>query len=68
MGKRNETDKAIRNIMSWAERPEWSAERTAVFDAHLDPLCDRIGIISSNASAVMGSCERWTWMARSGRG
>jgi len=44
MGKRSDTDKAIRNVMKWAARPGWSDEQTAVFDAHLSPLCDRIGI------------------------
>jgi uncharacterized protein (DUF2384 family) len=44
MGKRSNTDKAIRNIMNWAEQPEWREEQTAVFDAHLAPVCDRIGI------------------------
>jgi hypothetical protein len=44
MGKRSETDKAIRNIMNWAGSPEWSGEQKAVFDAHLAPVCDRIGI------------------------
>jgi hypothetical protein len=44
MGKHSATDKAIRNIMNWAARPEWSDEQTIVFDTHLNPLCDRIGI------------------------
>ncbi len=44
MGKRSETDKAIRNIMNWANRPEWSDEQAAIFDTHLAPVCDRIGI------------------------
>lgn len=44
MAKHSETDKAIRNLMNWADRPEWSAEQAAVFDAHLAPVCDRIGI------------------------
>ncbi len=44
MGKRSDTDKAIRNIMNWADRPEWSDEQAAVFDTHLAPVCDRIGI------------------------
>ena len=44
MGKRSNTDKAIRNIMNWAEQPEWLEEQTAVFDAHLAPVCDRIDI------------------------
>ncbi len=44
MAKRSDTDKAIRNIMNWAERPEWADEQKMVFDAHLDPVCDRIGI------------------------
>jgi len=44
MGKRSETDKAIRNIMNWADRPEWSDEQSAVFNTHLAPVCDRIGI------------------------
>jgi hypothetical protein len=44
MGKRSETDKAIRNLMNWAQRPEWSAEQVAVFDNHLAPVCDRIDL------------------------
>ncbi len=44
MGKRSITDKAIRNIMNWAERPEWLEEQAAVYDAHLAPVCDRIDI------------------------
>ena len=44
MGKRRDTDKAIRNIMNWADRPEWSDERATVFEAHLAPVCDGIGI------------------------
>jgi hypothetical protein len=43
MGKRSDTDKAIRNIMNWANRPHWSGEQAAVFDAHIAPVCDRIG-------------------------
>lgn len=44
MGKRSDTDKAIRNIMNWANRSEWSDEQAAVFDAHLAPICDRMNI------------------------
>ena len=44
MAKRSDTDKAIRNIMTWAERPEWSDEQATIFEAHLAPVCDRIGI------------------------
>lgn len=44
MGKRSDTDKAIRNIMDWAARPEWSEEQAAIFDAHLAPVCEHIGI------------------------
>ena len=44
MGKRSITDKAIRNIMNWAEQPEWLEEQATVFDAHLAPVCDRIDI------------------------
>jgi hypothetical protein len=44
MRKRSDTDKAIRNLMNWANRPEWSDEQARVFDAHLAPICDRVGI------------------------
>ena len=44
MGKHSNTDKTIRNIMNWAEQPEWLEEQAAVFDAHLAPVCDRIDI------------------------
>jgi len=40
MAARSDTDKAIRNIMRWADRPEWSDERESVFDSHLGPLGD----------------------------
>jgi hypothetical protein len=44
MAKISDTDKSIRNIMHWADRPEWSDEKSAVFGAHFNPLCDRLGI------------------------
>ena len=44
MAKRSDTDKAIRHIMGWADRPEWMDERSALLDAHLAPACDRLGI------------------------
>ena len=44
MKKHRDTDKAVRNIMNWADRPEWSNELAALFDAHLAPVCERIGI------------------------
>jgi hypothetical protein len=44
MGKRSETDKAIRNIMNWASRPVWSGEQAAVFDAHVAPVCERMDL------------------------
>lgn len=44
MGKHSDTDKAVRNIMNWAGRSEWADEQTAAFDAHLAPVCERIGI------------------------
>lgn len=53
MGKRSDTDKAIRNIMRWADRPEWSDEQAAVFDAHLNPLCDRIDISQQELAAEL---------------
>lgn len=50
MGKRSDTDKAINNIMKWADRPEWSDEQSDVFDAHLTPVCERIGISQEELS------------------
>jgi hypothetical protein len=44
MSNRSDTDKAIRNLMNWAERPEWADARAAVFEAHLAPVCGRLGI------------------------
>jgi hypothetical protein len=44
MGKRSETDKVIRNLMNWAQRPEWAEQQAAAFDAHLAPVCDRIDL------------------------
>lgn len=39
--QQRDTDKAIRNLMNWADRPDWLEARTAVFDAHLAPVCER---------------------------
>lgn len=44
MAKRNDIDKAIRNIRNWADRPEWAIELAAVFDAHLAPVCELVDI------------------------
>jgi len=30
--------------MNWAARPDWEDQQAAVFDAHLAPVCDRMGI------------------------
>ena len=30
--------------MNWARRPEWAEQQAAVFNAHLDPVCDRIDL------------------------
>jgi hypothetical protein len=54
MGKLSSTDKAIRNIMNWADRPEWSSEQAAVFDAHLSPVCERIGISQEELGEKLG--------------
>lgn len=58
MGKHRATDKAIRNIMHWAARPEWSDEQTIVFNAHLNPLCDRIGISQEELATKLPNA--WT--------
>ncbi len=44
MSKRSGTDKAIRNIMNWAVRPEWSDEQALVWAAHLTPICNHINL------------------------
>lgn len=44
MGKRTEIDKAIRNVMNWANRPEWAADRVAVFEEHIASVCDKMDL------------------------
>jgi hypothetical protein len=44
MSRQRDTDKAIHNLMRWADRPEWEQEKAAVFDAHLAPVCERLGM------------------------
>ena len=44
MATRSDTDKAIRNIMKWADRPEWADEMDSVVDSHLSPLCDQLDV------------------------
>lgn len=53
MGKRHDTDKAIRNIMNWAERPEWSEEHRAILEAHLLPVGERLGMGIEDISQTM---------------
>lgn len=43
MSRRQDTDKAIRNLMQWSERPEWATAQAAVFDAHLASVGERLG-------------------------
>jgi hypothetical protein len=43
MSQQRDTDKAIRHLMNWADRPEWAREKSAALAAHLAPLCERLG-------------------------
>ncbi|MBF8269979.1 MAG: hypothetical protein HW386_1688 [Gammaproteobacteria bacterium] len=43
MSRQRDTDKAIRNLMHWAERPEWALEQISVFNAHLAPVGEGLG-------------------------
>ena len=40
----NDTNKSTRNIMKWADRPEWREAFATALDSHLKPICARIGI------------------------
>ena len=42
MGKRNDIDRAVRNMKNWADGSEWSDELATVFDAHLASVCELI--------------------------
>ena len=48
MGKRNDIDKAVRNVRSWSERSEWSDELATIFDAHLASVCELMDISSED--------------------
>ena len=39
MSSIRETDKAIKNLMKWAERPEWAEQWEVVWDHHLGSIC-----------------------------
>lgn len=54
MGKRNDIDKAIRNIMNWAARPEWTAVQNKVFTEHIAPACDKLQLSPQALSAEIG--------------
>jgi hypothetical protein len=54
MEKRTDIDKAIRNVMNWASRPEWAAERVAVFEEHIAPVCDRMDLDLETLSEELG--------------
>lgn len=57
MGKRSDTNKAIRNIMNWADRPEWREEFSIALDSHLDPVCERIGISQSELGQELADSD-----------
>ncbi len=44
MASRKSIDKAIANIMKWAERPKWSRERDAVLEEHLVTVADALDL------------------------
>lgn len=44
MSEQRDTDKAIRHLINWADRPEWAPAKAAMFDAHLAPVCERLGM------------------------
>jgi hypothetical protein len=54
MGKRNDIDKAVRNIMNWAERPEWATDKATVFNEHIAPVCDKMNIDSAELGEELG--------------
>jgi hypothetical protein len=54
MGKRNDIDKAVRNIMNWAARPEWTAVQNKVFSEHIAPACDKLQLSPQALSAEIG--------------
>ena len=44
MGKQHDTDKAIRNLLKWIDRPEWLDAKLSVFDDHLVPVIEYLDI------------------------
>jgi len=44
MGKQHDTDKAIRNLLKWIDRPEWLDAKLSVFDDHLVPVSEYLDI------------------------
>ena len=53
MGKRNDIDKAVRNIRNWSARSEWSDELTTIFDAHLASVCELMDISSEDLNQLI---------------
>lgn len=53
MGKRNDIDKAVRNIRNWSERSEWSDELTTIFDAHLGSVCELMDVSSEDLNQLI---------------
>jgi len=54
MSKRNDTDKAINNIMKWSDRPEWASDLAALFDTHFGLVCERMGIHHEDLGGELG--------------
>jgi hypothetical protein len=43
MSQQRDTDRAIRNLMNWSDRPEWVQAKSTVIAAHLAPVCEHFG-------------------------
>ncbi|MGD8570449.1 MAG: hypothetical protein PVJ39_20345 [Gammaproteobacteria bacterium] len=59
MGKRHDTDKAIRNLLKWSERPEWLDRKMSVLEEHLGPVGDQLDITPDELFQELGEAGCW---------
>ena len=59
MGKQHDTDKAIRNLLKWSDRPEWLEAKMSIFDDHLIPVSEHLNFHPDDLGQELADAGYW---------
>ncbi len=59
MAKRKSTDKAIENLMKWAEGPDWRERFRGIFQDHLGEVCERFSMTPDEVTDELMESGHW---------